>query len=471
MRSLRILASASLVATSAVAWSSPAEAGAGVEVEARACAAPVPSETQPGYTVADPWCDYSSGTPFAALPGATAYAGIRQGAAYRIEVPARWNGQLVLHAHGYRGTGTTVYAENSPLREHLAAKGYAWAASSYQTNGYDVGQGVKDSHALISLFRQVTGKPARRVYMTGFSMGGHVTAVAVEHYRKTFAGALPACGVLGDTELYDYFTDANVTAAALAGAETDFPLSPPADYAETYGNRIQNLLPELGNGFNRGVPPTLTKLGEKWSDAVEQRSGGTRPGFDSAFANWNGFGRAPLTQLPFLFGLYPGLTGGTANIAPGNIVDNRSTVYQLDGKPSLSRDERELNREVLRIKRTARASDDLSGIPAVQGDPRIPVVSLHNLGDLFVPFSMEQIYARRAADNRQSHNFASRAIRAFGHCDFTPGELTRAFDDLVTWVEKGRRAAGDQVLKPSAPDFGCRFTEVARPAYVAPACP
>jgi hypothetical protein len=224
MRSLRLGVAILMVAAFSVVWSPPAVAAA--------CAPPAPSETQPGYTVADPWCEYPSGTPFTALPGATVHTGIERGAAYRIEVPSNWNGELVLHAHGYRGTDTTVYVDNSPLRAHLVARGYAWAASSYQTNGYDVGQGVKDSHALIALVRGVTGRPARRVYMTGFSMGGHVTAVAVEHYRRTFAGALPACGVLGDTGLFDYFTDANVTAAALTGTRTDFPLSPTPEYQQ-----------------------------------------------------------------------------------------------------------------------------------------------------------------------------------------------------------------------------------------------
>ncbi len=43
---------------------------------------------------------------------------------------------------------------------HFIAKGFAWAASSYQTNGYDVGQGVTVSQALIAQFARVTGKRA-----------------------------------------------------------------------------------------------------------------------------------------------------------------------------------------------------------------------------------------------------------------------------------------------------------------------
>ena len=197
-----------------VGFPTPATAAPATAAPA-ACTAPTPSTSQPGYLVADPDCDLD-GTPFAALPGARVHTGISAGAAYRIEVPEAWNGGLVVYAHGYRGSGTTVHVDDPALRAHYVQRGYAWAASSYATNGYDVGQGVRDSVALLDLFRQAVGRSARSVIMSGASMGGHVTAVAIEEYPRAFAGAMPYCGVLGDTALYDYFLDANVTAAALA---------------------------------------------------------------------------------------------------------------------------------------------------------------------------------------------------------------------------------------------------------------
>ena len=445
-----------------------------------ACAAPVPSDTQPGYTIADPRCDFPGGAPFVPItdpggaPLSRVHAGIDGGAAWRIEVPIRWNGDLVLHAHGFRGNGTTVWVDNPALRAHFVARGFAWAASSYQTNGYDVGQGVRDTRELIDLFRRVTRHRADDVLITGPSMGGHVTAVAIEHYRHTFEGAMPVCGVLGDTALFDYFTDANVTAAALTGTPITFPLQPPPDYPQTYVGQVLGELPQLGSGFNAGTPPTFTPLGLQWGAAVQQRSGGTRPGFGSALGFWNSFGFPPLTAIPFLFGLYPGLSGGTIGVAPGNVVDNRRTVYQLDGDPRLSAEERRLNATVLRVAATASASPDLSGIPAVAGDPRIPVLSLHGLGDLFVPFSMEQAYARRTLGHGQRWLFVSRAIRATGHCDFTQAELQRGFDDLVGWVRTGHRPAGDAVLQRTLvarPTFGCRFTDGEHANFSAPACP
>jgi hypothetical protein len=448
---------------------------------AEACAAPVPSTTQPGYTVADPNCDFGTGTPFVPLTDeqgqeiSTVHTGIVDGSSFRIEVPNRWNGELVLFAHGFRGTGTTVWVDNPALRAFYVKLGFAWAASSYQVNGYAVGQGVTDTHALIGLFGSVVGSTPTALYMTGVSMGGQITAVEIEHYRATFAGAMPYCGVLGDTSLFDHYLDANVTAAALTGTPIQFPstLAAGQAYAPVYDQQVLSELPALGSGFN-SQNVQLTELGRAWEAAVEQRSGGTRPGFDSAFAFWNSFGFAPLTNVPFLFGLYPGLSGGTIGIASGNVTSNLDTLYQLDDKRSLTPAERTLNDEVLRVAATASASTDLSGIPAVLGDPRIPVLSLHGIGDLFVPFSMEQVYAQRAREHDESSLFVSRAIRANAHCGFTQAELQRGFSDLVDWVRGGHRPAGDSILdrhRVAEPTFGCRFTDGQHPEFVGVPCP
>ena len=99
-------------------------------------------------------------------------------------------------------------------------------------------------------------------------------------------------------------------------------------------------------------------------------------------------------------------------------------------------------------------------IPKYEGDLGHP--------NLFVPFGMEQAYARRAALHGRSKLFVSRAIRSVGHCDFTAAELQRGFDDLVRWVDTGRRPAGDAILDRRAVadrSFGCRWTVGERPVF------
>src|SRR6266508_1336511 len=111
MRLGQIALSMTLVASLALVVPASAEPAA-------ACAAPVPSPTQPGYTIGDPHCDFGTTTPFAPLTNekgkqiSQVFAGIAGGSAYRIEIPKHWRHELVLYAHGFRGNGTTVWADN-----------------------------------------------------------------------------------------------------------------------------------------------------------------------------------------------------------------------------------------------------------------------------------------------------------------------------------------------------------------------
>lgn len=413
--------------------------------------------------------------PFEALEGtdSTRLWGVHGDAGYRIEVPADWNGELVLYAHGFRGDGAELTVSNPELRAYFVSQGYAWAASSYSANGYAVKEGVKDTHALTKRFNGLVGKPDR-VYIHGPSMGGHITAVAIEHHRSTYDGALPYCGVLGDVELFDSFLDYNVVAQELAGIDGIFPPDP-ATYPGIVTNEIE---PELGSPF-AGNPPVfgqnavLSEAGRDLRDVVEQRTGGTRAGFDGAFDFWNSFGFGDAPDIPFLFGLYgDGTVNGRTN---GNVTTNVETVYQLDGDPALTDEERSLNDAVLRVEAdpSARQPGGLADIPKIDGDPTIPVLSLHTTGDLFVPFSMEQIYLERAQEEGADDNVVVRAVRDIRHCGFTGAELVEGFSDLVDWVEDGTRPSGDDILDPAAvadPDFGCAFSRGGH-LFFAPACP
>jgi len=386
--------------------------------------------------------------PFDALPGTTTarYWGVHGGAGYRIEVPANWNGELVLYGHGFRGTGLELTVDNPRIRQFLVTNGYAWAASSYSKNGYDVKQGVKDTHALGELFNGLVGNPTR-TYITGHSMGGHITGVAIEQYPSAYVGALPMCGVMGDNELFDYFLDFNLVAEALAGVQAQFPF--PANYQTA-------VVPGVKAALGAPYPAVLNLQGQKLRGVTQNISGGPRPAFATSFIAWGNF----------LFTV--GVTGGDLGVAPGNVQDNSTTVYQVDSDPLLSTDEVVLNANVLRVKQDpqGRHPNGLSNIPPILANFRIPVLSIHTIGDLFVPLSMEQIYARRAAEQGTSNLLVQRAIRDHNHCGFAVPEEEAAFADLVNWVTNGVKPAGDDILTSAtvaAPTFGCKFTLTGHP--------
>lgn len=197
------------------------------------------------FTIDESALPFDALAPVAPYTTTSRWSGVLDGAAYRVEVPENWNGYLVMWAHGYRGTGAALTVDNPPMRQYLIDNGYAWAASSYSTNFYDVRAGVEDTNALALAFTDIAAENGRtlaeptKYYITGASMGGHVTAAAVE--RETldtannvveYSAAAPFCGVVGDTELFNYFGGYNLSLFALAGEPADSfrllrPMPPP----------------------------------------------------------------------------------------------------------------------------------------------------------------------------------------------------------------------------------------------------
>ena len=371
--------------------------------------------------------------PLTALPGARSLSGVLDGAGYQMEVPANWNGELVVWAHGFAGWGCELGVDTPPMRKYLIENGFAWVASSYSRNGYVIQQGVNDSIAAAKLFKKLVKKP-KRTYMTGASMGGHITGVAIEQKKEFFDGAMPVCGVMGDHELFDYFTAYNQVAAALANVTVPFPT--PTNYLTTY-------VPAIRAGLGASGAAKLAA-------ATKNLSGGERPGWEVSYGFWDSFN--------FLFGLAVPNPG----FVPAFPASNVNTVYQLDADPEISDEEQALNQSVPRVSRFDFPTlDGTVSVPEIHGTFEIPVLTMHTLGDLFVPFSMEQIYARRAAANDNREMLVQRAIRDTTHCGFAEAEYNRAFGDLVSWVRTEIRPEGDDVLDSAAvaqPTFGCRFS-------------
>ena len=288
-----------------------------------------------------------------------------------------------------------------------------------------------------------------RTYLAGVSMGGHVTAASIERHPRSYDGALPVCGVLGDYELFDYFLDFNLAAQQIALGESRFPVE--ADYTTVTVPAVKSAL----EGFPGGWPFVLNENGEALKQLTENRSRGDRPNFDEAWTFWN--------SSNFMFDL--GTGDGTVAESTKIAIDNTETFYETDLIPGPSNDiEEALNAGIARVEqdRGARRNTPRSGSPVLSGRIRVPVLTMHNLGDLFVPFSMEIDYAQDVADQGRSRLLVQRAIRGVGHCGFTTDEYEQAFADLVDWVEEDHRPAGDDVANPVAvasPDFGCAFTD------------
>nr|MBA2699951.1 hypothetical protein [Nocardioidaceae bacterium] len=346
----------------------------------------------------------------------------------------------------------TVDAPGFGLRQKFLREGYAWAASSYATNDYNVATGVTTTQGLAVHAADLIGQPASRTYIAGVSMGGHVIGRSLEQYPRFYDGALPMCGVLGDHELFDYFLSYNLIAQDLTDREA-YP--PPANYLTA---DVPVIRQRLGlSGLKPGGVDTTNELGKQLRSITTNLTGGERPGADQAFAVWK----------DFLFTLYTPDNGGPLRQNAGRLAQNVDTTYA----PNAPVDVNATVRRVSPSDTVSRHTQRLTEIPKIAGRPLVPTLTLHGLGDLFVPFSMEQIYRREVDSHHRSGLLVQRAIRSAGHCEFTPTEVGTAWDDLTTWVEsrdnrRGHsqelRPAGDDVLTPAtvaSPTYGCRFTD------------
>ncbi|MDH6168924.1 hypothetical protein M2282_004088 [Variovorax boronicumulans] len=421
-------------------------------------------DTRNSFAPADP-----SATTFAALKAdasdaidnatTSRWAGMLGGAQYHVEVPAAWNGKLVMYAHGYAGETNVLSVSDPSIRRFLIQNGYAWAASSYSKNFYDVRVGVEDTNALALEFNKIAKANGRdlaapsKIYITGHSMGGHITAAAIEdeafataNHKVKYNGAVPMCGVVGDTELFDYFAGAQVTAQALAGLPK-YPTPNWSDIAMQVGGTLFSNFTTL--------PPdiTTTPTGAKYATVVKNLTGGERPMFDLGFKSGGSFAA--------VWGVF-GSDGTVTGILNKNTLDTNRFTYTIDGDVPGST---ALNGAVIKLTAATDANrlrtDGLRWIPKANGEFKIPVVTLHTLGDLYVPFSMEQIYNKRVAAKGNSGWLVQRAVRGITHCDFTVTEQVEAFDAMIKWERDGVKPAGDDVVTAAtvaAPTYGCTFT-------------
>ena len=380
----------------------------------------------------------------------TVFQGVHQHAAYQVEIPAGWNGNLVMWDHGFRGQGTvlTVDAPSFSLRQKFVDEGFAWAASSYAGNGYDIQTGVLTTKGLADFFPQLSHQRPHQIFIAGVSMGGHIIGRSVEQFPRFYAGALPMCGVLGDQALFDFYLSYNVVAQDIAGVNPAvFPV--PADYTTTVVPGIESALGLTG--LTPTGPDTTNTLGQQFRSITVNLTGGPRPGADASFAFWK----------DFLFNIaVPTSTGDTLAQNPGQIAQNLFTHYQPNHPVNV-------NHTVLRVapqNLQARLDPGLTQIPKIFGRTDTPVLTLHGLGDMFVPFFNEQLYKLDADRSGRDGLVVQRAIRTTNHCEFSPTEAGTAWDDLVNWVDDGQKPGGDNVLNPHVvadPNFGCRFSDKA----------
>ena len=196
-----------------------------------------------------------------------------------------------------QGEGTDLTVDPPAAFQWLTAQGYAWAASSYRRNSYDPGIGVIDTKNLTQ-HDAADVAPAGQLdetYLAGASMGGHVTAAAIETYANTWDGALQRMRGGRRRGAVRLLPRLQRRRRRLCRTGARPPLSRPqldVDHRPADQGRGLSTNPagQWAGGFAQilGAPSPLTPAGSRFKDFVEVGSGGDRVTYDVAWNYWHG---------------------------------------------------------------------------------------------------------------------------------------------------------------------------------------
>lgn len=392
------------------------------------------------------------GSTTASAQGRRTFTGEINGAKFRVEVPARWNGTLVLYSHGYfppgvpEGIGLTNREETEPwLLDH----GYALAASDFTGRfGAVYDQGPRDQLALLDWFDAHVGRP-RHTVAIGSSMGAALSVMLAERNPHRFAGVAAMCGPLDLNGQWNSMLDASFALRTLlapnAGIELVHVTDPAPSIEALQGAVFGALNDETGRGRARLALASAIGNVPGWTTANAPRS--------TELEVQIGQQAAQLVAVHiFTFG--PSGRKDLERRAGGNPSWNVGVDYRRQLARSGERD------LVLEAYRAAGAEADLdadldrlAAEPRIAPDPRalgwmyrfgvprattpVPVVTWHNIADSAEP-GHERWYAeqvRRAGNPDQLRQlYAERP----GHCSFSAAEEIVMLRALFERINSGR---------------------------------
>ncbi len=401
------------------------------------------------------------------------------GATYLIQVPAHWNGTLVLYSHGYVTPGSPNPATDvgDPLTgQWLLSNGYALAGSSYATTGWAVQQAIPDQIRTLNTVDRLVGKP-RRTIAWGHSLGGMITAGLVQDDPGRFTAALPMCGVVaGGVGTWNVALDSAFAVQQLLGPGSGLQVVNITDPTANLTLAEGLFAAAQATAQGRARIALASALGDLpgWFDPTSPEPAPT----DYAAQEANQFLWETQVDGPFAFALRAELearAGGNPSWTTGvNFwAQLKGSVDYAEVKALYSAAGLSLSTDMQTLGAAPRISADPSAVAYLQrnitftGDLDMPVLTLHTTGDGLVINEDESAYSAsvRAAGDAQllRQDFVSRA----GHCTFTPAETIAAFQALIHRVNTGHW--GDTTtpgaLNTAAAALGPTYN-VAPPAYV-----
>ncbi|WP_412516763.1 hypothetical protein K8Z49_41330 [Actinomadura madurae] len=378
--------------------------------------------------------------------GPAHYTGtLPDGATWIADVPARWNGTLILFSHGF-GPLTPADRPSEAAGKALLDRGYALAGSSYDPDGslWALGSAVRDQTAAKDAVTKIIGRP-RTTLALGQSMGGLVSAKLAE--TRAVDGVLSTCGIVGGgVDLNNYQLNAGHAIATLLAPSQDIKLT---DYTSP------------AEGIVAGTQLTLAV-----QNAQATPAGRARIALASAFLNqssWftgeeepprHDYAEQERQQYQWLTsGVLGFIFSGRYSInqaAGGDSAWNKGLNYsRLLTRSANLRQVKALYRTAgLNLKKdlstlTAKATKQLEPAPLAwmtrtsepTGRLTVPTLNIHTISDQLVPVEHETEYAGTVRAAGRTRLLRQAYVHRTGHCNFAASEYVASLQVLEKRVE------------------------------------
>lgn len=377
------------------------------------------------------------------------------GVAYRIRVPANWNGTLLVYSYGYADLQSATAAPPlapPPLSEEtLLAQGFALAGvhaaggvpiPPASDAGWNFKERMQNTVALTAAFHGMVGRPQRTIAW-GRSMGGLVTLALIEGFPGLYDAAIPLCALAAGTpRMFDQKLDVRLAYAVVFQTWKDAWGTP------------GNVRPDLNFGTEVApvIGPQLTSA-HLWQWEFLRLVNGIPP--HASLPDPSFYANFLLSNNPFVlqtmwlaFAPAPDLD----QRAGGQVAENVGRVYSLDDEDRTYLESYGVSSETLdtllaemneqRIYASDRnARNYANHYYNPTGRITQPVLMLHTTKDAAAIPNNESAY-QTAVENQGKEELLMQEFSTGNgmintHCTFTPAQELAAIDAMMSWLGTG----------------------------------
>lgn len=407
------------------------------------------------------------------------------GTGYLIRVPEKWNGTLIRDLDFASG----VANKNAPRYDAMLKDGYAIAGTArhpLRQWQYDPAYEIEKLNQVLDRFDTGYGKP-KRVIQYGCSGGGHVTLAVTENFSDRVDGSI-ALAAHTPVWLMNTFFDGWFALRALVGQYYVKAGYGPLSDLVIAGLTNDGSSEASGHGMSGKLPEAWRKA---FTAAYATEEGRARMVLAFALAQWSPWLTSPEetpqnsshvssmhtsgTHFPDLNdpnsiaeAVYQsamrlsGSPGGEARVMFENAAHGQQLSWNNDidysdflrsANPHMKEAVSVLYKkagldldgdiETINVQPRTKASNYALNYwkqPGrnVVGNPKIPLLRLHMVGDYQIPYSLVFGYSNEVKRNKKDDFYRTAFVQSTGHCNFNAAESSAAIRVMMQRLDTGK---------------------------------